>query len=315
MNPSMKSANSTSPAPVLEAHQLHKRYPKGKGWQEALKGISLKLFQGEILTLLGPNGAGKTTLVKILAGLVEPDGGQISLPQVERRTWLGAVLEGNRNLYWRLSILENLVYFGVLRGLSPKQARQRGLEFLEAVGLLDKANQIVGTLSRGQQQRAALVVALVHDPPILFLDEPTLGVDLEAQEAISTWILQLKNDGKSILLTTHQMDLAEALADRVAILLDGVLALEGKKQAVLQGSPGDPYRLELQTPLEEGDPRLAKLWACGAEVEGAAVRVVGEEVLWEVLRILDPLPLERVERESLSLEGLFWRMLGERKRP
>lgn len=299
---------------VILAQGLRKRYPKGRGWTEALKGVSLELCRGEILTFLGPNGAGKTTLVKILAGLVEPDEGRVEVRVEGKRTGLGAVLEGSRNLYWRLSALENLIYFGTLRGLAPKQARQRGLELLEAVGLSDKLHQTVGTLSRGQQQRAALAAALVHDPPILFLDEPTLGVDLEAQEAIRSWLLQLKNDGKAILLTTHQLDLAEAVADRVAILLEGEVALEGRTQEVLEGSPGAPYRVDLRAPLGEGDPRLAQLWACGAEVEGAAIRVVGEETLWKVLRVLEPLPLERVERESLSLAGLFWRVLGERRR-
>ncbi|GEM88509.1 ABC transporter ATP-binding protein [Meiothermus granaticius] len=307
MNP-----NVQNPTPVLQAHALRKRYPKAKGWLEALKGVSLQLFRGEILTLLGPNGAGKTTLVKILAGLVEPDGGRVEVLQEGKRTWMGAVLEGNRNLYWRLTALENLIYFGTLRGLIPKEARRRGLELLETVGLAEKAQQTVGTLSRGQQQRAALAAALVHDPPILFLDEPTLGVDLEAQEAIRTWLLRLKEQGKAVLLTTHQMDFAEAVADRVAILQEGEVVLEGRTQEVLEGSPGAPYRIELQAPLGEGDPRLAQLRAFEAEVEGKVVRVVGEETLWEVLRILDPLPLERVERESLSLAGLFWRILGER---
>ncbi|GIW26263.1 ABC transporter ATP-binding protein [Meiothermus sp.] len=313
MNSRTQSPNPTRP--VFQAHHLRKRYPKGKGWLEALKGISLALYPGEILTLLGPNGAGKTTTVKILAGLVEPDEGRVEVQADESGTWLGAVLEGSRNLYWRLSALENLIYFGVLRGLSPKEARRRGLEVLEVVGLLDKAHQAVGGLSRGQQQRTALAAALVHDPPILFLDEPTLGVDLEAQETIRAWLLRLKEEGKAILLTTHQLELAEALADRVAILLEGEVALEGRTREVLAGSPRAAYRIELREPLAEGDSRLARLQTLGAEMEEKVVRTVGEEALWAALKILDPLPLERVERESLSLAGLFWRVLRERRKP
>ncbi|RIH84251.1 ABC transporter ATP-binding protein NatA [Meiothermus luteus] len=310
MNPSTQPPN-----PLLQAHRLRKRYPKGKGWLEALKGVSLALYPGEILTLLGPNGAGKTTSVKILAGLVEPDEGRVEVQVDGPGTWLGAVLEGSRNLYWRLSALENLIYFGTLRGLSPKEARRRGSELLQAVGLQDKAHQAVGSLSRGQQQRTALAAALVHDPPVLFLDEPTLGVDLEAQEAIRAWLLRLKEAGKAILLTTHQLELAEALADRVTILLEGEVALEGRTREVLAGSPRAVYRVELGLPLEEGDSRRTRLQALEVEVEGKVVRVVGEETLWEALRILDPLPLERVERESLSLAGLFWRVLRERRKP
>lgn len=165
---------------------------------------------------------------------------------------MGAVLEGSRNLYWRLSPLENLIYFGTLRGLTPKEARGRGLRLLERVGLGDKAHQTVGTLSRGQQQRAALAAALVHDPPVLFLDEPTLEVDLEAQEAIRSWLLQLKAEGKAILLTTHQLDLAQALADGVVILLEGEVALEGRTQEVLQGSPRAPTGWSLPGPWRMG---------------------------------------------------------------
>ncbi|WP_036259261.1 ABC transporter ATP-binding protein [Meiothermus cerbereus] len=311
MHPSVRS----SPSPALWARGLRKRYPQGKSWIEALKGVDLELRQGEILTLLGPNGAGKTTLVKILAGLVEPDEGRVELLREGQGTWLGAVLEGNRNLYWRLSALENLIYFGTLRGVAPKEARRRGLELLEVIGLQNKAHQTVGTLSRGQQQRVALAAALVHDPPVLFLDEPTLGVDLEAQEAIRSWLLKLGIDGKAILLTTHQLDLAEAVANRVAILLEGEVALEGETQKVLQGSPRAVYRIELALLLDEGDLRLGRLQALGAEVEGRVVRIVGEETLWEVLRVLDPLPIDRVERESLSLAGLFWRVLRERRKP
>ncbi|BCZ90719.1 multidrug ABC transporter ATP-binding protein [Thermus scotoductus] len=299
---------------LVSARNLYKRYPKGRnGWIEALRGVSLELYRGEILAVLGPNGSGKTTLIKILAGLLEQDQGVVELKAAHvNKTWVGAVLEGSRNLYWRLSPLENMVYFGVLRGLTAKEARQRGMELLEKIGLEDKAHQILGKLSRGQQQRVALAVALLHDAPVLFLDEPTLGVDLEAQEAIRTWLLQLKRDGKGILLTTHQLDFAESVADRVSILIEGEVVLEGRTQEVLKGSPRAVYRVELALPLQDG-LRLEKLRSLGAEVEDRVIRVVGEETLWMVLKVLDPTPLRRVEQESLSLAGLFWQVLKERR--
>jgi len=153
---------------------------------------------------------------------------------------------------------------------------------------------------------------LLHDAPVLFLDEPTLGVDLEAQEAIRTWLLQLKRDGKGILLTTHQLDFAESVADRVSILIEGEVVLEGRTQEVLKGSPRAVYRVELALPLQDG-LRLEKLRSLGAEVEDRVIRVVGEETLWMVLKVLDPTPLRRVEQESLSLAGLFWQVLKERR--
>lgn len=300
-------------AVVLRAVTISKRYPTGSGWVEALRGVSLTLSTGEVFSLLGPNGAGKTTTVKILAGLIEPDGGAVEHPSEGEVVWLGAVLEGNRNLYWRLAALENLVYFGTLRGLTPKDARRRGRLLLDRVGMAEQSSQTVGTLSRGQQQRVALAAALVHDPPVLFLDEPTLGVDIEAQRVIGDLLVELKNAGKAILLTTHNLEFAEGVSDRVAIMLNGAIAVEGATRSILSDHPRAAYRIELAEPLPRDGDRANRVQQFGAVVEGNVVQVVGKNALWEVLRILDPLPLEKVERESLSLAELFWRTLERAK--
>lgn len=294
---------------ALYANGISKRYRKGREWVKALKRVSLKLAFGEVFSLLGPNGAGKTTTVKILAGLIEPDSGIVEYPTPGKVVWAGAVLEGNRNLYWRLTALENLVYFGTLRGLTPKDARDRGELLLGRVGMVEKARQTVGTLSRGQQQRVALATALVHDPPVLFLDEPTLGVDIEAQRVIGDLLVDLKNAGKAVLLTTHNLEFAERVSDRVAILLNGAIALEGATRSVLSNTPRASYRIELAEPVPDDNDRLYRIQQYQAAVEGNVIQVVGKDALWKVLRILDPLPLEKVERESLSLAGLFWRTL------
>lgn len=298
--------------PAVLAKDLVKRYRQGQRVVEAVRGVSLALRTGEIFALLGPNGAGKTTVVKMLAGLVEPDAGSIDVMGADPyaassvRGLIGAVLEGNRNLYWRLTALENLIYFGVLRGLSKQEAQKRGIHLLEALGLADRAHQTVGTLSRGLQQRLAVAAAVVHDPPVLFLDEPTLGVDIESQEALKIWMQALKTN-KAILLTTHQLDFAETVADRVAIILQGTIAVGGRTTEILEGSPRVAYRVELMGPLD--DRRRLALEQLGVQLDGTTVRVAGEEALWAVLRCLDPVPLGRIERESLSLSELFWRTL------
>ena len=158
---------------ALEAYNLRKTYRQGSQRFEAVRGVSLTIAAGEVLAFLGSNGAGKTTTIKMMAGLIKPDAGWVRIagsdphrnPAALQR--LGAVLEGNRNLYWRLTPEENLEYFGVLKGLSRRAARKSGIELLERFGLLEKRRTPVQKLSRGMQQKLAIAVALVHQPQLL----------------------------------------------------------------------------------------------------------------------------------------------------
>jgi len=191
----------------------------------ALDGVSFTVPPFQVTAFLGPNGAGKTTTIKVILGLVLPDQGEVRVepPGVA----MGVLLEGVRNLYWRLTALENLIYFGVLRGLSRSQAQSRGMELLSDFDLAGHAHRPVSTLSRGMQQKVALAVALVNDPPLLLLDEPTLGLDISSALAIRARLIQLaEQEGKTILITTHQMDVAEAVADRVVIINHGRVVAE-----------------------------------------------------------------------------------------
>lgn len=175
-----------APMALLEVENLRKTFRSGSGDVEAVRGISLKIEEGIVLGFLGPNGAGKTTTIKMIAGLVRPDSGSIRVAGLnphdgpEALRHIGAVLEGNRNIYWRLTPLENLEYFGVLKGMAAKVARAKGREILERFGLAEKMKSPVQELSRGMQQKIAIAVALVHEPSLLLLDEPTLGLDVEA---------------------------------------------------------------------------------------------------------------------------------------
>ena len=200
---------------VLEVNNLSKGYRVNGKYFEAVRQVSLTLDQGEVLAFLGPNGAGKTTTIKTIAGLVEPNGGSVSVaglnphknPQALR--YVGAVLEGNRNLYWRLTSEENLEYFGVLKGLTRRQARRKGRELLERFELTPKRRTTVQMLSRGMQQKLAIATALIHQPKLLLLDEPTLGLDVEATQTVKVLVKEIAQEGCAILLTTHQLDIAE----------------------------------------------------------------------------------------------------------
>ncbi|NEO00443.1 MAG: ABC transporter ATP-binding protein, partial [Moorea sp. SIO3I7] len=224
---------------TLEAYNLQKHYRQRGKIVAAVRGLSLTIEPGEVLAFLGSNGAGKTTSIKMIAGLIRPDRGSVKIAgrdphrHPHARRLVGAVLEGNRNLYWRLTPEENLEYFGVLRGLSQKIAHRQGLALLDRFGLLSKRHTPVQGLSRGMQQKLAIAVALVHQPRLLLLDEPTLGLDVEASQRVKTMVREMAQAGCAILLTTHQLNVAQEIADRVAIIQQGqIIALEPTRQII-----------------------------------------------------------------------------------
>lgn len=220
-------------AQMLCVRDLKKVYHLRQRVIEALKGVSFEVYKGEIFGLLGPNGAGKTTTVKIVCGLIEPTAGEIVIDGLnlhsERARCLakiGAVLEGSRNIHWRLTPWENLMLFGARRELPRREREKRAEKLLAFFDLVEKKDVLVGNLSRGMQQKVALACALIGDPQLLLLDEPTLGLDVHSAELLKQRIRQLAyEEGKAILLTTHQMELAEELCDRVAIIDEGRLLL------------------------------------------------------------------------------------------
>ncbi len=308
---------------VLESVDLRKSYGRKRIRFEAVRGVSLRIAAGEVLAFLGPNGAGKTTTIKMIAGLVRPDAGWVKIagldphknPQALRR--MGAVLEGNRNLYWRLTALENLEYFGTLRQMNRKVARAKGERLLEKFGLADKRKVPVQKLSRGMQQKIAIAVALIHEPQLLLLDEPTLGLDVEAGETVKALVRQVAAEGCAILLTTHQLNVAEALSDRVAIIRAGqIIAEQPTQDLIRQFSRGGAYRIEVEGVMD--DERLSAIESLGATVEvsaeGSSVRYLPETpqegaVLYKILSILDPLPLVEVRQNRADLTDIFLQLV------
>jgi ABC-2 type transport system ATP-binding protein len=201
---------------------------KSYGSNEAVRGIDFEIGQGEVFGLLGPNGAGKTTTVEILEGYRKRDDGDVDVlgedPQRAGRAWrerVGVVLQSS-SLYPALTVRESLETFGAYY-----TRRRDAAEVIELIGLTDKANARVRTLSGGQKRRLDLGLALIGDPELIFLDEPTTGFDPGARRAAWDTIRNLRELGTTILLTTHYLDEAEQLADRVAVLRKGVIVREG----------------------------------------------------------------------------------------
>jgi ABC-2 type transport system ATP-binding protein len=200
----------------------------------ALQGVDLHVPRGSVFGLLGPNGAGKTTTVRILSTLLTPTKGTAAVlgydvmkdtAQVRRN--IGFVLGGDRGLYGRLSGKENLEYFAALNHLEPRFATKRAEELLETVGLLERRHDKVETYSRGMKQRLHIARGLLTDPEVLFMDEPTIGLDPQVAQEVRAIIPQLRDRGKTVLLTTHYMFEADVLCDQLALIDKGRIVAEG----------------------------------------------------------------------------------------
>ena len=221
----------TDPPPLLEARNLRKTFP---GLPEpALRGIDLTVRPGEILGLLGPNGAGKTTALSILSGLLRPDAGEVSIggfdlrrhPREARECFGLAPQE--IALYPELTAAENLRYFGRLYGLKGKTLAESVERSLAFAGLAKRAGQRVGTYSGGMKRRANLAAAILHRPRLVFLDEPTAGIDAQSRNLILERLERLAQTGTGMIYTTHYMEEAERLCTRIAVMDAGTIIARG----------------------------------------------------------------------------------------
>src|SRR5919205_2952808 len=220
---------------AIEAEALRRTYKQTSRFLrrrtktiEAVRGITFDVREGELFGLLGPNGAGKTTTIKMLITLLIPTSGSATVlgydvveDAREVRKRIGYVFGGERGLYDRLSALDNLRYFAELYGVPPREQRRRIAELLDLVGLNGREKERVEGYSRGMRQRLHIARGLLHDPDVLFLDEPTLGLDPVGARELRRTIASLTSARKTILLTTHYMFEADALCDRIAVLTHG----------------------------------------------------------------------------------------------
>jgi ABC-2 type transport system ATP-binding protein len=221
-------------APALQITELTKRYPTGT---EALRGVSLEIGAGEFFGLLGPNGAGKSTLIHCTTGLASPTAGSIevfghdAIDHYEQARVAVGLAPQDLNLDWFLTVEETLDYHGGYFGMPRRDRRERIKELLEAFSLTAKKDDRTRTLSGGMKRRLILARALMHRPRLLILDEPTAGVDVELRLELWHYVQRINAEGTTILLTTHYLEEAEQLCDKIAFINDG--------QIVAQGSSGE----------------------------------------------------------------------------
>jgi ABC-2 type transport system ATP-binding protein len=301
------------------------RVVKSFGTRRAVDGLSLELRAGEILGLLGPNGAGKTTTVSMIAGLLAPDEGEVRIQ--------GRKVAGDRDplkrqlgfvpqelaLFEELSAWENLALFGALQGLSGKPLDDAAVRVLTIVGLQDRARDSVAKFSGGMKRRLNLAVALLHDPMILILDEPTAGVDPQSRNAIFETLEGLRSQGKALLYTTHYMEEAERLCDRIIIMDEGRVLAEDNLAGLLRLLPSTGVlALDLDAnshtgfPLQElqGEPFVSS-----AALEKGRLRLGLKDLPMDTPRLLQwigdrGLRWTHLECERASLENVFLALTG-----
>ena len=252
---------------VIHVQDLVKRY----GDLVAVDHLSFEVAQGEIFGLLGPNGAGKTTILRIITDILQPDEGDVSVlgqPAGQVKDQVGYLPE-ERGLFRNLRVLNTLVYLAELKGVDRAAARERAKELLVRVELEDRADHKVRDLSRGMQQRLQFVASLVHDPRVLFLDEPFQGQDPINVERLKGFVAQLHEAGKTIVLSTHQMNLVEALCDRILLIDHG--------QAVLYGPLAEIKRRYASNTVRVRVPRLPPDLPGVVEVETDAAPLGGRD--------------------------------------
>ena len=226
---------------ALRIQELSKKF----GQLTAVDQLTITIRQGEILALLGPNGAGKTTTIGMICGLIRPDRGRVYLedqPIEKVRQWIG-ICPQETILWGKLTCIEQIEYLGQMYDLPRRLAHKRGTELLDALGLSEKTNQTADKLSGGMRRRLNLVLALIHDPELLILDEPEAGLDPQSRLLVREYIRSQAGQ-KTILLTTHNMDEADRLADRIAIIDHGVLLQVGTSEEI-KSSVGEGELLEL----------------------------------------------------------------------
>src|SRR5438477_603196 len=244
---------------AIEAEKLVRTYKQTSGFLrrrtrtiEAVRGIDFEVSEGELFGLLGPNGAGKTTTIKMLVTLLIPTSGSARVhghdvvrdAQAVRRR-IGYVFGGDRGAYERLSGLDNLRYFSELYGVPAKVQKQRSPELLELVGLTGRERERVEGYSRGMRQRLHIARGLLHDPPVIVLDEPTIGLDPVGARELRHTIAELARAGKTVLLTTHYMYEADALCDRIAVIAKGEIVATGTP-ADLKNAVADRTVIEIE---------------------------------------------------------------------
>jgi ABC-2 type transport system ATP-binding protein len=309
---------------MIEAIHLGKQF----GDFVAVRDLNLVVQPGELVALLGPNGAGKTTTVRMLAAILPPGSGQARIcgydvvRDARRVRSMVGLLTEYPGLYGRMAALEYLAFFGALLGLDAVECRQRSEVLLRQFGLWEVRDRQLESFSKGMRQKMALIRAMIHDPPVLFLDEPTTAMDPQSARTVRDAIGELRGAKRSILLTTHNLSEAEELADRIAIIRGGQIIACGSFAELSQQLLGDPI-FELRLVHPDDQERAVALVRDLVDVQ----IIDGDRLSWQTAepQALNPAILQRLTTAGIGvyslaeqprrLEDLYLRIVAEDEAP
>lgn len=290
---------------MLIIENLKKNY----GDRAVLQDLNLEIKTGEIYGLLGANGAGKTTTINIICNLLEADSGKIEIDKkkVSQKTksYVGVATQENL-LYRNLSCQENLKFYAQIYGLKGKKCSQRIAETLAAVNLLERAKTPVDSLSGGMKRRVNIAVALVHEPKLVILDEPTTGLDIETRYEIWQLIEDLKKQGTTVLLTTHLLDEAQRLCDRIGIIKQGKIIAEGSLNELRKLIPAAEIIVIKTKETEKAIARGQELGFTHRYYGNALAFWLPKQLeLKEIIELFDGIDLDSIARKEIDLEHIY----------
>jgi ABC-2 type transport system ATP-binding protein len=298
---------------MLEINHLCKAYGK----RQVLNNLSLQIPPGEVYGLIGSNGAGKTTTINILCNLLQFDSGKVEIAgckiSAETKKLIGVVPQENL-MYKNLTCAENLNFFARIYGLSGSERKQRVRECLILVNLLDRANSVVENLSGGMQRRLSMALALVHHPKLVILDEPTTGLDVEARYEIWELIRNLQQQQITVLLTTHLLEEAERLCQRIGILKNGHLIAEGSIDQLSTVMPGQEV-LIIKTEQEDLAIELAEQqgWQPRRYSNDLAFWLPKHYDLQEILDVFTGVQMDAISRQPVRLEHIYLELTAQHR--
>lgn len=313
--------------PIIEVKNLVKNYKKRKEKTvtRAVDDVSFTVHRGEVVGLLGPNGAGKTTTIKMICGLIKPDAGTVIINGYDNQqrplkalNHISAVLEGNRNLYWRLSVRENLEYFAGNRGFSRKEIAKRIDELLVQFRLQDKENELVQKLSRGMQQKLAIAVSILAGTDVILLDEPTLGLDVETGYEVRDLLRHIaEKEGKTIIISTHDMPVVQDICQRTIIINKGKVVADDQVSNLLKLFASSAYSITLGAPLSEHQLQILKSRFPLMTYESSnyqaklEVNLEHNSDIYELIDILrsEQTPVESIDRTNIQFEQVFMKIV------
>ncbi|MDS0260961.1 ABC transporter ATP-binding protein [Haloarcula sp. S1CR25-12] len=322
-----RSASESSVATkevALKVEGLTKQFDAAEDAVTAVDDVSFSVPRNSVVGLLGPNGAGKTTTIKSILGLVKPDEGDIEINGVDARAnphrmheHVDAMLEGARNDYWRLTVEENLRYFAGLSGTDPTVANERYTDLLEKFDLDDKRDVVVRNLSRGMKQKVSVASVLASESSIVFLDEPTLGLDVESTAVLRRELTKIIDERDlTVFLSSHDMDVIEAVCDRVIIMEDGRIIANEQVDALLEMF--DRQRFEIEVEGLDNDVRstIERSFPT-AEIESVGDRIqvavsVGDDGFYSLMSHFQQYSVSIVDiaTGTPDMENVFLELIG-----